>query len=89
MAVNTDLYVTTIDEFAYLTTSNIGQTVSERDKNGVFKFPAIVRCCFVSCFGSLLCLQLIVVFRQRVVDAHTEAQKLASKNASSSQSHVD
>ena len=89
MAVNTDLYVTTIDEFAYLTTSNIGQTVSERDKNGVFKFPAIVRCCFVSCFDRLLSLQLIVVIRQRVVDAHTEAQKLASKNASFSQSHAD
>ena len=56
MAVNVDLYVKSVDEFAYLTKEMLHEAVCERDtKTGKFLFPALIRCCNLLLLAAACC----------------------------------
>ena len=61
MAVNADLYVGSLVEFAYLSAESIHDTVTERDpKSGAYKFPALIRCCCLPLIAAACCCLLLL-----------------------------
>ena len=61
MAVNADLYVGSLAEFAYLSDESINDTVTERDpKSGAYKFPAFIRCCCLMLLAADCCCLMLL-----------------------------
>jgi hypothetical protein len=54
MAVNAELYVQSVEEFALISSEILRQSVMYCDLKGTFKFPASIRCCHLLLHSDML-----------------------------------